>query len=223
MARGLIPRLQVGRTKYPQSWPKCTTNTSFPSPHPRNSAFAIDLKVLSSVAAGDRLLFVGDAVEQKVMPVEFSTGAYRLMHSRARGRYRLNDQTDGSTIDAPLVRFFDVGLDEPNLIGGSPLPDQLVVDWDRMFIDPDQDLNITEVARILVSLILRKSAFGVVEIKRRDYDWRDPERSRTRFGSGRNAFPPFLWNHHNSCILYVEIFSYRWWGYCCVEEGLHSL
>lgn len=97
------------------------------------------------------MLFVGDAITNKVMPVEFSTGAFRLMHSRARGRYRLNDLTDGSEGN-PLVRFFDVGLDEPNLVGGSPLPDLLVIDWDRMFIDPDQDLNITEVARVLVSI-----------------------------------------------------------------------
>lgn len=103
--------------------------------------------MLSSVQGDNRLLFVGEAYDQQLMPVEFSTGAYRLMHSRARGRYRLNDQTAEAD---DLVRFFDVGFDEPNLIGGSPLPDLLVVDWDRFFVDPDQDLNITEVARTLV-------------------------------------------------------------------------
>mmetsp|Transcript_23655 Transcript_23655/g.75941 ORF Transcript_23655/g.75941 Transcript_23655/m.75941 type:complete len:276 (-) Transcript_23655:2094-2921(-) len=67
------------------------------------------------------------------MPVEFSTGAYRLFHSRARGRYRLNPLTDGSSGN-PRARLFDVGNDdEPILLGGSPLPDLLVVEWDRFF------------------------------------------------------------------------------------------
>ena len=129
------------------------------------------------------MLFVGDAITNKVMPVEFSTGAFRLMHSRARGRYRLNDLTDGSDGN-PLVRFFDVGFDEPDLTGGSPLPDLLVIDWDRMFIDPDQDLNITEVARILVSSFLsHERASGVVEMG--IVWWLE------RHGTIKNTFPPW--------------------------------
>lgn len=86
------------------------------------------------------------------MPVEFSTAAFRLFHSRARGRYRINDGFDGSSSDKPRARLFDIGLDEPILLGGSTLPAEMIVDWDRFFGDPNAVDSKVELSRIMVSI-----------------------------------------------------------------------
>lgn len=91
------------------------------------------------MADGDRVLYVGDVYNDQSMPAEFSTAAYRLFHSRARTDYRLNGET--------FFRVFDIGRDEPNLLGGSPLGADMVIDWDRFFGTGAG----TERARILVS------------------------------------------------------------------------
>ena len=93
----------------------------------------VDGDVLADVADNGNKIYKRKLAKDGVMPIEFSTAAYRLFHSRARGRYRLNPLTDG-TDGNPRARLFDVGNDdEPTLTGGSPLPDLLVVEWDRFF------------------------------------------------------------------------------------------
>jgi len=93
----------------------------------------LDASVLEAVKNGDRKLYREDLAAKGVMPVEFTTAAYRIFHSRARGRCRMNANTDGSTGN-PRARLFDVGNDdEPVLTGGSPLEDLLVIEWDRFF------------------------------------------------------------------------------------------
>lgn len=104
------------------------------------------MQTLADVAGGNRVLYVGDALDSNVMPAEFSAAAYRLFHSRARPNYRLNSN------DIPVV-LFDVGDNEPNLLGGSPLPDDLVIEWERFFGDPTQAPRTVEAARILVRVV----------------------------------------------------------------------
>eukprot|EP00968_Pinguiococcus_pyrenoidosus_P003204 scaffold189_cov249-Pinguiococcus_pyrenoidosus.AAC.25 len=81
----------------------------------------------------NRVLYTGALREDALMPTEFSTAAYRLFHSRARGRYRLNNETDGSDSTRPRARLFDVGNDEPILTGGTPMENLFVIEWDRFF------------------------------------------------------------------------------------------
>lgn len=90
------------------------------------------------MAGGDRVLYVGDDYNDQNMPVEFSTAAYRLFHSRSRTNYRLNSNT--------RFRMFDVGNNEPNLLGGSPLDPSMEITWTRFF-----GTNGVERARKLVS------------------------------------------------------------------------
>jgi len=87
----------------------------------------LDSTVLGVVAGGDRKLYVDAMKNQSVMPVEFATAAYRLFHSRANSEYEVNAGTTSA-------RLFDIGnANETNLAGGSPLTDDLVIEWTNFF------------------------------------------------------------------------------------------
>jgi len=116
-----------------------------------------------------RILYSQEMAEQGLMPVEFSTAAYRLFHSRARGRYRMNADTDGSDGN-PRARLFDVGNEEPLLVGGSALPTgddpnvaSLVVEWNRFFFDgtdPPDGSNLSRIMDMLYSRPIMRLPIG---------------------------------------------------------------
>jgi len=130
----------------------------------------LDPTVLAEIASGDtnRVLYTNDMAEDGIMPVEFSSAAFRLFHSRARGRYRMNALTDGSSSEFPRARLFDVGNDdEPILLGGTPLPDPLlVIEWDRFFFEiPDEDsvpsgANVARIQDMLYSRPMMRLPIG---------------------------------------------------------------
>ena len=65
----------------------------------------------------------------------------------------MNAQTDG--VNGPRARIFDVGNEEPILLGGSPLPDSLVVEWPRFFFDGQDPPPLVNIARITDMLYSR--------------------------------------------------------------------
>jgi len=97
----------------------------------------LDADVLAAVAGGDRQLYVDELKAQSAMPVEFATGAFRLSHSRANSLYTVNSNT--------TARLFDVGnVSESHLAGGSPLTDDLVIEWEHFFGSDAQSSRILD-------------------------------------------------------------------------------
>lgn len=72
-----------------------------------------------------------------MMPVEFSTAAYRFGHSMVRRAYRL------TAPDSPQIQVFNVAGND--LRGGRPLPADRVINWNNFFeINPgDLPVNVS--------------------------------------------------------------------------------
>lgn len=90
-----------------------------------------DTKSLEAVKT-QRVLYDESMKSAQMMPAEFSTAAYRLVHSRVRTNYRLSSNSD-------TFIFFDVGNGDRNLLGGSPLPADMEIEWDFFFENPNAD------------------------------------------------------------------------------------
>ena len=74
----------------------------------------------------DNVLYTGDIANKTAMPVEFSTAAYRIFHSRLAGGYRMR-------AGAQFKNLFDRGDGRGTLQGGSGLEVGDVADWGCKF------------------------------------------------------------------------------------------
>ncbi|MGH2698451.1 MAG: peroxidase family protein, partial [Actinomycetota bacterium] len=72
-------------------------------------------------------LFFTPTLDSAYIPVEFSVAAFRFGHTQVRDRYRINPIR--STVGL-LGRF------DNSLIGGRPVPADLVIDWENFFPIP---------------------------------------------------------------------------------------
>lgn len=83
----------------------------------------------------NHVLYTGDIKNRAAIPAEFAACAFRVAHSRSRATYRVNGRLSG-TFGRPVAALFSVeGFRQIELIGGSPLPSDMEVQWSRFFFD----------------------------------------------------------------------------------------
>lgn len=93
------------------------------------------------------MLFVGESSESRIMPSEFSTTAFRLMHLRARDQYRV------SGTRFRRFRTFDIGSSKYNMLGGSPWPNSMKINWNWYFGSTNGLFSFTQQGRLMVSSV----------------------------------------------------------------------
>ncbi len=102
-------------------------------------------EVIDDVLENGPKFYGDDMAGAGVVPIEFSSAAFRFGHSIVRGRYTLNDNED-----ADRVRLFPLSAKEldRSLVGHRPIPKERQIDWDRFFdfessiqgdLDDDED------------------------------------------------------------------------------------
>ena len=99
------------------------------------------------------------------MPVEFAGAAYRFGHSLIPEAFHVNE-------DAGMVTFFpeDVG-DTPNLRGGRPIPNNLLIDWSNLLKMDESEPQHTEkitprLSNSLFHLPFAEDSLAVLNLRR---------------------------------------------------------